>query len=211
MKKHLKWMPGYPRLIRLLKVGESSKDFLLKVMPKNSVCAEIGVDRGDFSKRILDIVKPVRLHLIDPWKYEEEEIYKDSLYGGTLGGSQAHMDKRYQKVVNRFQAEMESGQVVIHRGYSEEVCDHFEDQYFSWIYIDGNHLYEFVKKDLELYYDKVKENGFITGDDYVDSGWWQGGVKKAVDEFVAKGYVKVIQIKNAQFITKKEAPRLNGR
>jgi len=73
------------------------------------------------------------------------------------------------------------------------------------IYIDGNHLYEFVKQDLELYYRTVKEGGLITGDDYGDGGWWQGGVKKAVDEFVAKGFVEAIEIKGGQFILKKKS------
>jgi hypothetical protein len=173
-------------------------------MPKNSVCAEIGVDRGDFSERILDIVKPRKLHLIDPWKYEENEIYKESLYGGALGGSQAHMDKRFQNVLKRFQAEIENGKVVVHRGYSYEVHDDFEDQYFDWIYVDGNHLFEFVKRDLELYYSKVKENGLIAGDDYVEGGWWLGGVKKAVDEFVAKGYLEIVSVKNVQFLARKK-------
>jgi len=147
----------------------------------------------------------MKLHLIDPWKYEQEQIYKNTLYGGALGGSQAHMDKRYQKVVKRFRLEIENGQVVVHRGYSYEVCNDFEDQYFDWIYIDGNHLYEFVKKDLELYYNKVKENGFMMGDDYVTGDWWQGGVKKAVDEFVARGGVTVIQIENKQFTLKRDS------
>jgi len=50
-------------------------------MPQRSVCAEIGVDKGEFSQKIIDRVQPTKLHTIDPWKYEEGEIYQGSLYG----------------------------------------------------------------------------------------------------------------------------------
>lgn len=114
------------------------------------------------------------------------------------------MDNRYQKVLKLFNREINFGQVAINRGYSHEVCNNFEDNYFDWIYIDGNHQYEVVKKDLELYYPKIKAGGFITGDDYGEGGWWQGGVKRAVDEFIATKLIKVIKIKNRQFLLKKE-------
>ena len=57
------------------------------------------------------------------------------------------------------------------------------------MYIDGNHTYEFVKKDLLCYIPKVKPGGYIICDDYfTDIGeWWSGGVKVAVDEMVANG------------------------
>ena len=45
---------------------------LLEMIPKDSVCVEIGVWKGKFSKQILDKVKPEKLHLIDPWKFMPE-------------------------------------------------------------------------------------------------------------------------------------------
>lgn len=51
----------------------------------------------------------------------------------------------------------------------------------------------------------VKSGGLITGDDYGDGGWWQGGVKRAVDEFVREsGAVDVVAIKKCQFILRKK-------
>jgi hypothetical protein len=106
-------------------------------------------------------------------------------------------------VCKRFAPEVAAGQVFIHRGDSHTVCEQFEDEYFDWIYIDGNHLYEFAIRDLRLYHRKVKPGGFLTGDDYAEGGWWQGGVKKAVDEFVAEGLGKLIQINRKQYIVRK--------
>jgi hypothetical protein len=78
------------------------RDYLLKAMPKNSIAAEIGVYKGEFSVRILKIVKPQKLYLIDPWKYEVDEIYQKSLYGGESGKSQENMDKIYETVLQHF-------------------------------------------------------------------------------------------------------------
>lgn len=172
-------------------------------MPKNSVCAEIGAYKGDFSAQILEVARPTALHLIDPWKFEVEETYSKSWYGGATGGNQQKMDSIHESVRNRFRREAESGMISIHRSPSADAVKDFEDEYFDWIYIDGNHLYEFVKQDLELFYPKVKASGYITGDDYQRGGWWQGGVKKAVDEFVSNGLGEVILIANGQFILKK--------
>jgi hypothetical protein len=180
------------------------RTFLLDAMPKRSVCAEIGVHLGEFSQRILDIVIPTRLHLIDPWKYEIGERYSRAKYGGGRGKGQEEMNRRYEHVVQMFRASVESGQVVIHREASEQASSRFPDGYFDWIYVDGNHLYEFVKEDLRLFAPKVKDGGFITGDDYESSGWWEGGVKKAVDEAIADGFVTVCEIKNGQFILRKD-------
>lgn len=176
---------------------------MLKSFPKNSVGVEIGVDRGGFSQRILKIVKPKKLHLIDPWKYEEEEIYKNSLYGGKVGKNQEELEKKYQKVLQEFQKQIKNDVVNIHRDYSEKVLNSFANDYFDWAYIDGNHLYEFVTKDLELCHLKIKKGGIIVLDDYGVEGWWEDGVTKAVDKFINKDMVKVIKIKNNQCILKK--------
>ena len=50
------------------------RKFLLEMMPKNSVCAEIGVNQGQFSKEILEVVQPKKLHLIDPWAGEDHAV-----------------------------------------------------------------------------------------------------------------------------------------
>ena len=173
------------------------------MLPKNSLCAEIGVHKGDFSDQILQTVKPKELHLIDPWKYEESSIYNGALYGGIAQGGQAEMDGRYQAVCLRFEHDIRSGRVKIHRGYSINVLDEFPDNYFDLVYIDGNHLYEFVKQDLEGALKKTKPGGYIAGDDYGESGWWQGGVEKAVDEFIQEKPVLLVAIRNGQFVLRK--------
>jgi hypothetical protein len=207
IKNLFKSVPGAKAFARWMGVippkEPFSRRFVLEMLPKNSVGAEIGVHQGGFSRQILKVVNPQELHLIDPWKYEESDIYKDARYGGKAKSGQADMDARFEAVRAKFEAEINAGQVIIHRGYSTDELQRFADESLDWVYIDGNHLYEFVKQDLELCFCKIKPGGYITGDDYTEGGWWQGGVKKAVDEFVKKEAIQLVTIRQGQFVLKK--------
>ena len=50
---------------------------------------------------------------------------------------------------------------------------------FAHCFIDGNHAYEYIKEDIQLYLPKVRKGGLFGGHDY---GHVKGGVKEAVDE-----------------------------
>lgn len=162
------------------------RKFLLDMMPQRSVCAEIGVDQGNFSEQILNSVKPKKLHLIDPWMED-------------------HHQQHYFQVCERFSNEIASGRVEVHRGKSQDVYERFPDEYFDWIYVDGNHNYNSVRRDLDLYYPKVKRYGLITGDDYRLVGK-RKGLREAVAEITEKYGMRLILIKNNQYILWKKDP-----
>lgn len=152
---------------------------LLAKMPKGAVCAEVGVWKGDFSLLIRHITKPARLHLIDPWEFQPE--FPDRIYGGSIAKGQMDMDRIHEYVKSRFRKYPE---LVVNRGKSAEILREFEDSYFDWVYIDGNHSYETVREDLEISLAKVRPGGIIAGDDY----WWDEAnrfpVKRAVEDFM---------------------------
>ncbi len=173
---------------------------LLKRLPKGGVCAEIGVWKGDFSERIVEVVRPARLDLIDPWQAVTDEGYERARYGGKLGEGQAEMDALYAAVLERFERERRKGVVRVHRLTSLEAAKRFRAAEFDFVYIDGNHRYEFVKADLEAYAPKVRPGGFLAGDDYGVEGWWGDGVTRAVDEFVASGAATVVSLDDRQFL-----------
>lgn len=175
--------------------------FVLSVLPAGSVCAEIGSFKGDFAAWILATGRPRELHLIDPWKHETDPLYQEAWYGGKA--DQQQMNAIFESVQERFQREIKAGQVTLHRKSSEAAHVDFSDAYFDWIYVDGNHRYEFVAQDLRLFYPKVKPGGFICGDDYGNAGWWEGGVRRAVDEFVQQGFCEKVLVKESQFMLKK--------
>jgi hypothetical protein len=157
---------------------------LLRRLPKRSVGVEIGVWAGDLSAAILRAVRPTRLHLLDPWAFAPDERYEQAWYGGARAGSQVEMDQVYERVLQRFETEIADGAVVIHRSTSAEAAAEFEDASLDWVYVDGNHLYEYVRTDLELFAPKVRPGGLLAGDDYGAAGWWDDGVRRAVDRFL---------------------------
>lgn len=178
----------------------TERDFVLEMMPKRSVCAEIGVWRGDFSQRIVRIVQPRELHLIDPWRFAAE--FPTRLYGGAAARSQADMDAIHAAVVRRFR---HSASVVIHRTTSIPQAASFAAESFDWVYIDGDHSYEAVLADLNAYLRVVRTGGFLAGDDLNWNPENDCPVKRAVDEFIASGAVELVTARDSQFILRKRA------
>jgi len=108
------------------------------------------------------------IHCIDPHQGNEEA-------NGIFDDSWEEIQKEFKLNTRYFD------NITLHQDYSYNIVDKFEDGYFDFIYIDGSHKYEDVKKDLELYLPKT--NHLIGGHDYQKE--WPG-VIKAVEEIVGK-------------------------
>jgi len=67
---------------------------------------------------------------------------------------------------------------------SLEAVNHFEDNSLHAVYIDADHRYEEVRKDIQAWYPKVKTGGFVSGHDCSYPHQPKNGVRKAVEEFM---------------------------
>jgi hypothetical protein len=117
-----------------------NRDDILERMPKGGVCAEVGTQTGAFAKRILDVMNPSRLHLFDH--------------------DFTPFDERL------FQSHIVVGRVVLHQGDSSTLLAEQPDGHFDFIYVDGDHSYAGVVRDLEQALRKVKPDGWIVCNDY---------------------------------------------
>jgi len=72
--------------------------------------------------------------------------------------------------------------INIVKGNSNLVLKEINLQQFDYVFLDGGHKYETVKKDLEFLTQVINNNGIILCDDYDLA--YAPGVKKAVDEYV---------------------------
>ena len=68
---------------------------------------------------------------------------------------------------------------TIHSG-SWEAASKFEDKSVDFVFIDANHTYDAIRKDIDYWLPKIKPGGMLSGHDYNED--WHVGVKKAVDE-----------------------------
>ena len=168
------------------------KQYLKK---KNPISLEIGVHRGDFSKKLFLNFRPKKLVLVDPWKVFDESIYKQSWYGNSDKLGQKKQDQYYEEVTNHFEKEILNGEVEIFRTTSDKYFR--TNKYkFDLIYIDGNHLYDFVQKDISNSLNHINDDGIIVLDDYKLKGWWNDGVTKAIDYFVNAKKIKILDSHN---------------
>lgn len=86
----------------------------------------------------------------------------------------------------RFDAKFKDHKIVVKvKMKSADALNMFENESIDFIYIDGNHQYNFVKQDIENYFSKIKPGGIIAGHDYdiYQSTPHVRGVKIAVDKF----------------------------
>lgn len=147
---------------------QSRADFISR-LPTNAIVAEIGVWVGRHSKQICDISEPRELHLIDPWEWNAQNA--GAHYKGVV---KVEHDAAYQEAVNRL-----SGYpgVEFHRMTSTLGSEKFPDEYFDWVYIDGDHRYDAVINDLNIWRPKIKPGGYLTGHDLNLSVEWRLGDK----------------------------------
>lgn len=143
---------------------------LINTFTGHSIGAEIGVAHGRLSKYMLVDCPIVRhLFLIDPWQHGYAKTNDSN------DVSQAKMDQRYEKVcglTKRF-----PGRVTVKRMTSVEAAAVLPN--LDFVFIDGNHSYEAVTQDLEVWVPKINSHGLIMGDDW--SGHWPSVVKAVTD------------------------------
>jgi len=125
--------------------------------------AEIGVDGGTFSKYMFDHIPGLELIGVDPWARDRGKR------------QQAWRTLKHLKWTRYHMA-------------SEEAYREVPDFSLDFIYIDGDHRFDFVMLDLILWGRKVRPGGIVAGHDYYR--FRQGGVVPAVDVYARQHSVK---------------------
>jgi Methyltransferase domain len=117
------------------------------------VGAEIGVDKGEFSKKFCNA--GLSLFAIDPWRYDNDYIDRHN---------QNKLDSFYEhtkKVLSPY-----PGTTIIRKTSIDALSD-FADDSLDFVYLDGNHQLKYVIEDLVEWSKKVRPGGIIAGHDYI--------------------------------------------
>ena len=130
------------------------KHFLKYLIEKNNfkIMAEVGVRDGRTTFYLLDHIADLTIYAID---MSIKEFYN-------------------KEVADRYK-----NRLIPIEAMSEVAADRIADNSLDLVFIDANHSYEYVKKDIIKYTPKLKTNGLLTGHD-ID----YPGVNKAVNEMI---------------------------
>ena len=139
---------------------KGAAEFTKKRFDYPIVAVEIGVERGGNAEDMLSQMNIKRLYLVDDYKP----------YTDYLGGEcpQDVQDWVYREMFRRVSRYFDKTVLVAQN--SMFAVELFPDEFFDFIYIDGNHNYESVKQDLNAWWPKTKKCGVFSGHDFDLSG-----------------------------------------
>ena len=151
----------YPRLYRML--VESCRP--------NGTIVELGAWKGRSSAFLVVEAKNkspnIKIHIVDTWLGSGEH---------TVGMT----DGLYEKFISNM-APL-NGHYQAHRMTTDEAVPLFEDGSLDGVFIDADHTYEAVKRDIANWMPKVRKGGILAGHDYIHT--WPG-VIQAVNESIS--------------------------
>jgi len=153
-------------------VLRQSQEFIKKHTSGDLIMAEIGVFQGGNALRMLTLgVK--KLFLIDPYIAYKQYEQNDYAY------NQDKMDEALEIMRERIRPHLDKTTIILQK--SVIASGLFPDEYFDFVYIDGNHSSEMVLADMEAWYPKIKIGGYLSGHDFVTAA-----VARACREFAEK-------------------------
>lgn len=126
--------------------------------------AEIGVERGVYSKILCEKIPGLKLYCVDPWQ--------------PYGISDA---RRERSAFRNARANLAGFNVEFVIKTSFEAAKTIPDRSLDFVYIDAMHDFDNVMMDLILWTPKVRVGGIVSGHDY--SPYWKFGVIQAVNTY----------------------------
>ena len=141
---------------------------------------EIGVEAGRYARQICELNSQMKLWGIDPYeRYKEYEEYK----------SQEEMDRIYEVMLKELEAPIKHDRFEIIKKRSQDAVKDFEDESLDFIYIDGNHEFDYPLKDMIDWWPKVKKGGMLAGHDYVRAKNREFTIKDNLKQFTRENSI----------------------
>ena len=135
--------------------------FLQTMKVENMV--ELGVYQGDFASLILkecDSIK--KYYMLDPWRHldnwNKPANKNNDIFEQYLSETKARTDFAEKKR-------------IILQGKTTEVVDKISDNELDFAYIDGDHTLKGIAIDLIRLFPKIRDGGWIGGDDFSRTIW----------------------------------------
>jgi len=127
--------------------------------------AEIGVRRGRYSIQLCKCNPNLKLYCIDPWN-DYDPKYPLS---------------KQEKIYQEAKTNLSPYNATLIRKASMDALSDFDDESLDFVYIDGNHKYDYIAPDIIFWSKKVRPGGIVGCHDYYAFGW--SGVVQAVNSY----------------------------
>lgn len=136
---------------------------------ENPIFVECGAWLGLSSSFLCDNTKDtnIKIFIIDTWMGSESEL------------DTYHSMVKTHDIYKEFIENMGDRRFTAIRKESKEASEQFEDNSCDVVFIDMDHTYEAVSRDIRLWLPKVKKGGYLSGHDYQDER-----VRRAVHEIL---------------------------
>ena len=122
---------------------------------KYSLGAEIGVHKGNNAYTIMGHCPNLHLILVDKW----ENIEPDP-NGEKIGCENDDMEQMKRLLDQRMKPYRK--RITVLRGDSAEMADEVENGTLDFVFIDADHRYQSVKKDIAAWTPKLKPGGLLS-------------------------------------------------
>ena len=142
---------------------------------------EVGVLRGNLSRRLLTYLPDLLLYMVDSWPGGNDG---KSTVGGHLGGRK---DRATALEVTEFAADRR----VVLQGDSRTMALEVPDGALDFAFLDAAHDYDNIAADIKAWAPKVRPGGLVCGHDLdnpiaIHDGVDFWGVRQAVEEYTAR-------------------------
>jgi predicted O-methyltransferase YrrM len=132
---------------------------------------EVGVWKGMsacyMAVEIINSGKKIKFDCVDTWGFVET--------------SSEIQEPQFESLFEVFKSNIDpvKDQINIIKSLSWEGAKNYDDNSLDFVFIDAGHDYDSVMKDLNAWYQKIKDGGIIAGHDY----HYDVGVYRAVNEY----------------------------
>ncbi|SFJ67098.1 glycosyltransferase family 2 protein [Jannaschia pohangensis] len=148
----------------------------MDLLPKGGSGAEVGTNKGRWTRWLAEVAVPTSLTLIDPWAEDEAQDSRPHAFVAP----QEERDADHDAIRAAYP------EATILRSGSTDALTMMPDATLDWIWLDGNKQYDVILADLEQAARVVRPGGVIAG------GGWHWGVelgrpvREAVSDLAAR-------------------------
>jgi hypothetical protein len=143
--------------------------------------AEIGVERGQTARRLLQQPNIIEYLCVDVWRTHTIYNRWNKPVYNLVGRTQKDHNRNFRQFLKL--ASVHADKVRIITTESRKAASIIPNDYFDFVFIDAGHDFENVWADIKVWRNKIKHGGFLCGHDYDATRF--PGVKEAVDEYFA--------------------------